>query len=249
MNGRHVYTTSVSVSAMVRRYSIGLIACLILVRTSSLVTWSLYEMPSILAVAPHFHGLYSSLQLWCNNSQAYRKMGPHESYFGTERNALVVPNRLQPCQWCCLLFYYGEHLRLETFVTYNWAQVLEACGCLKLLSTYFNLRDQRTNCSKGVFCCCCFLLLLFFRFLFCFCFSLFCFVLFFPFSVLLKRKSHEANVQIWFRYGDDEIRVTWQGCARATLYTVTAVAGEKLPTGMAVLCQPQRDLTNTQYTL
>ena len=28
--------------------------------------------------------------------------------------------------------------RLEHFISYNWAQVLEACDCLKLLSIYFN---------------------------------------------------------------------------------------------------------------
>ena len=60
MNRRHVHTTAVCISfTMVRRC--GLIACWILTQTSSLVTWSLYEMRSILQ-QPHFHGLYSSLE-------------------------------------------------------------------------------------------------------------------------------------------------------------------------------------------
>ena len=58
MNGRH--TTSVCVSF---RWS-GL--RVVQAHTSSLVTWSLYEMSSILiVVAPHVHGLYSFLELCC----------------------------------------------------------------------------------------------------------------------------------------------------------------------------------------
>ena len=49
MNGRHDHTTAVCVSfTMARRSSCGPIAYWILARTSSLVTWSLYEMCSIL---------------------------------------------------------------------------------------------------------------------------------------------------------------------------------------------------------
>ena len=58
-DGQEVFT-------MARRSSFGPIACWILAQTSSLVTWSLYEMRAqYLAVAPHFHGLYSSLELCC----------------------------------------------------------------------------------------------------------------------------------------------------------------------------------------
>ena len=46
------------------RSSCGPIACWILARTSSLVTWSLYEMRSSL---PHFHDLYSSSKLCCKD--------------------------------------------------------------------------------------------------------------------------------------------------------------------------------------
>ena len=49
MNGRHNHTTAVCVSLRwSERLSCGPIACWILARTSSLVTWSLYEMCSVL---------------------------------------------------------------------------------------------------------------------------------------------------------------------------------------------------------
>ena len=49
MNGKHDHTTALlSLFTMVRRSSCSPIACWILTRTSSLVTWSLYEMRSIL---------------------------------------------------------------------------------------------------------------------------------------------------------------------------------------------------------
>ena len=50
MNGRHDHTTAICLRlfTVVRRSSCGPIACRILARTSSLVTWSLYDMCSIL---------------------------------------------------------------------------------------------------------------------------------------------------------------------------------------------------------
>ena len=91
-----------------------------------------------LAVAPRFHGLYSSLELCCE--------GPYfisiqEDRFdnGTEKNTPVVPNWFQPFQCCHCLCYPEEYLRLGTLISYNWAQVLEACDCLKILSIYFDL--------------------------------------------------------------------------------------------------------------
>ena len=60
------YHCSLRLFTIVRRSSCGLITCWILARTSSLVTWSLYEMCSTyLVVAPYFHGLYSSSELCC----------------------------------------------------------------------------------------------------------------------------------------------------------------------------------------
>ena len=98
-----------------------------------------------LAVAPHFHSLYSSSQLCCEGpwftsiqedgcGRAARK-----AYLETERNVPVVPNWFQPCQCWCHLCDPGVYLRLGTLVSYPWAQVLEACDCLKLLSIYFEL--------------------------------------------------------------------------------------------------------------
>ena len=58
---------------------------------------------------------------------------------GTEKNAFVFPNCFQPFQCCCRLCCPGEYLRLGTLVRYNWAQVIEACDCLKLSSIYFDL--------------------------------------------------------------------------------------------------------------
>ena len=52
---------SLRLFTIVGRSSCVPIACWILSQTSSLVTWSLYKMRSILL--PHFHGLYSSLKL------------------------------------------------------------------------------------------------------------------------------------------------------------------------------------------
>ena len=38
----------------------------------------------------------------------------------------------QPCQCCCCLCYPGEYLGLGTLISYNWAQVLEACDSLDI---------------------------------------------------------------------------------------------------------------------
>ena len=103
--------------------------------------WDVYY----LAVAPHFHGLYSSFKLCCEGpwftsiQEEGCDKGTHQSGLGAERNTLVTPNWFQSCQCCCCLYYLGEYLRLGTLISYNWTQVLEACDCLKLVSIYFNL--------------------------------------------------------------------------------------------------------------
>ena len=57
MSGRHDHNhCSLCLFTIVRRSSSGPVACWILARTSSVL---------YLAVAPHFHGLYSSLELCC----------------------------------------------------------------------------------------------------------------------------------------------------------------------------------------
>ena len=61
---------------MVRRFSCGPIACWIFARTFSLITWSLYEMRSILRynLIPIAFILLWSSALMVHDSQAYRKM-------------------------------------------------------------------------------------------------------------------------------------------------------------------------------
>ena len=49
---------------------------------------------------------------------------------------LLMQNWFQPCQCCCCLCYPREYLRLGTLISYNCAQVFEACDCLKLLSIH-----------------------------------------------------------------------------------------------------------------
>ena len=101
--------------------------------------------------ACHFHGLYSSLELCCEGAWftsirvAGSDNGAHQSYLGTERNTLVIPNWFQPCQCCCCLCYLGQHPGLGTLISYKWSQVLEACDSLRLLSIYFNLCVDATG--------------------------------------------------------------------------------------------------------
>ena len=71
----------------------------------------------------------------------------HQSYPGNERNAAFVADRFHPCHCCCHLCCTGEYQWLGTLASlliscvfwifsHNWAKVLEALGCLKLLSIY-----------------------------------------------------------------------------------------------------------------
>ena len=91
------YHCSLRLFTMVRRSLCGPIACWILAQTSSLVTWSLYEIRCILRVAPHFHGSHSSLQLWCESPwltsihEGGCDKGAHQSYiaYGTLNGTYV----------------------------------------------------------------------------------------------------------------------------------------------------------------
>ena len=84
-----------------------------------------------LAVAPHFHGLYSSLELCCEGPWFTSKQedgcdkGEHQTYLGTQGNITVFPNWFQPCQCCCCLCCSGEDPGLGTLISYNWALVLD----------------------------------------------------------------------------------------------------------------------------
>ena len=98
-----------------------------------------------------FQCFYSSLELCCEGpwftsiQEDGCDKGAHQSYLGAKRNIPVIPNWFQPCQCCCCLCYPGEYLRLGTLISYNWAQVLEACDSLKLLSIYFDLCVDATG--------------------------------------------------------------------------------------------------------
>ena len=78
-----------------------------------------------LALAPHFHGLYSSLELCCEGpwftsiQEDGCDKGAHQSFLRTERSTPVIPNWFQPCQHCCCLCYPGEYLGLGTLISYN----------------------------------------------------------------------------------------------------------------------------------
>ena len=88
-----------------------------------------------LAAAPHFHGIYSSLQLCCQGPwfTSIQEDGwdkeTHQLYLGTERNVPVVPNWFEPCQCCSHLSYSGEYLRLGTLIGYNWKLVTISSFC------------------------------------------------------------------------------------------------------------------------
>ena len=60
----------------------------------------------------------------------------------------LISNWFRPCQCCYCLRYPWEYFGLEILISYIWAQVLEACDCLKLLSIYCNLCVDAT----GVVC-------------------------------------------------------------------------------------------------
>ena len=98
-----------------------------------------------LAVGPHFYGLYSSLALCCDGpwftsiQESRCDKEAIQSYLGAERNTPVIPNFSKPYLCCCCLCCPGENHRLGTLISYNWAQALEACDCLKLLYIYFNI--------------------------------------------------------------------------------------------------------------
>ena len=97
-----------------------------------------------LAVAPHFHDSYSSLQLSCEGPwfSSIQEDGcdkaAHQTYFGTERNAPVVPNCFQPCQCCSHLCYPGEYFRFGTLVLALKCPTNECCLCIADLTIIFD---------------------------------------------------------------------------------------------------------------
>ena len=72
--------------------------------------------------------------------KAYREdgcdKGAHHSYLGTDRNT-VIPNGCYP----------REYLGFWTLISFKWAQILEACDCVKRLSIdlYFFKKKKKVN--------------------------------------------------------------------------------------------------------
>ena len=150
MNRRHVRTTAVCASL----WSGGL--CVVRLPAGSwhgllhwwhglcmscVVFWDVWY----LVVAPHFHGMYSSLEFCCKGPWFTRI---HKDGCDKEASQDISWNwEIYSCHsklvstlsMLLLSVLSGQHLRLWTFISYNWAQILEACDCLKLLSIYFNL--------------------------------------------------------------------------------------------------------------
>ena len=128
--GKRPYYCSLHLFMMVRSPSFGPIACWVLAWTSLLITWSLYEICSILRyhlISMACLLLYSSA-VRVHDSKAHWKMDVtrvRQSYLGTEKNAPVIPNWFQPCQRCYRLCYHAEYLRLGTVISYKWVQVLK----------------------------------------------------------------------------------------------------------------------------
>ena len=115
---------SLRLFTMVRRSSCGPIACWILAQTSSLVTWSLYEMRSILLKHLIF---MARILLWSSavrvhDSRTYRKMD-------VTRERIIRILKLKICSCRSKLVSTlsmllssvspGEYLRLGTIVRYN----------------------------------------------------------------------------------------------------------------------------------
>ena len=103
-----------------------------------------------------FGGLHYSLKLYCEGPwfTSMQEDGcdkeAHQSYFGTQKNAPVVSDWYQTRQCCGRLCYAGGYLRLGTPVSYKWAQMLDACDCLKHMSIYCDLCVD----AVGIICPC-----------------------------------------------------------------------------------------------
>ena len=73
-----------------------------------------------------------------HDSQAYRKMDVTRERISRilelREILLSIQTGFSLVNAAVALCYPGEYLRLGTLISYNWAQVFEACDCLKLLS-------------------------------------------------------------------------------------------------------------------
>ena len=126
------YHCSLCFFMIVKRSSCSPIACWILAWTSLLVTWSLYEMCSILwkHIISLFFVFFFGALLWGSmihkHTGRWMWQGSVSVCLGAERNTPVIPNWFQPRQCGCCLCYPGKYLGLTSFKTYL-AWVLRLC--------------------------------------------------------------------------------------------------------------------------
>ena len=143
------YHFSLRLFTMVRRSLCCLITCLILARTSSMVTWFCRScVVSWGSTSFPWLVVFFGALLW--ESMIHKLTG---RWMWQGSASIVSRNRekclwFQPCQYCCCLCYPGEYLRLGTLISYNSPRVLEVCDNLKLLSIYLDLCVDAT----GVVC-------------------------------------------------------------------------------------------------
>ena len=143
MNGKHDHSTAVCVSL---RSSGGLrvVQCLLDLGTDFLVGNIVFVWDVYLPVAPHFHGLYSSLELCCecpwftNIQEDGCDKGTHQSYLGAERNTLVNTN------WSMLLL---SVLSWTVFQAWNRHQFCVVVVSLVVVVAFSSL--------ASFICCCC----------------------------------------------------------------------------------------------
>ena len=118
---------SLCLLTMVRRFSCGPIACWILARTSSLVTWSLYGCSILRQQLISMDCILWSSAVRVPDLQACSEMDATRERIICIlelREILCHSKLVQLYLCCCGLCYPGEYLGLGTLISYNWAQVL-----------------------------------------------------------------------------------------------------------------------------
>ena len=156
------YHCSLRLFTIIRRSSCGPINCLLDLGTDFLIgnmvfVWDVWY----LVVAPHFHGLYSSLELCCEGPW-FTSMwengcdkGVHQSYLGAERNTPVIPNWFQPCHCCCCRCCPEEYVCVWQI---KWNQSAEDIhnfirGNDKVPGAWTTINGEVSDTSLHTLCC------------------------------------------------------------------------------------------------
>ena len=111
-------------------------AAWVFLRTSTLVTWFLYEIPVTFVSIPSQRPLSFSLALQSRSlthSQVYKNVDMTKERI----SSTFDPRDMLLCQSCSGMCNLWESLRFWAVIWNNCSKVLEACHCSKLLS--FNL--------------------------------------------------------------------------------------------------------------